>query len=101
MLYASLLKKHGSVVEAPKASGKTRSKADGPEPFGSIPQTVTRKVAADLGITDDTVRNRVKSAVKQAARAGVAVSKATPEAMSGDEMMQVGQTALKVAELTA
>jgi hypothetical protein len=37
---------------------------------------VTRKVAADLGITDDAVRNRVKNASKLAARDGITAAMA-------------------------
>jgi GcrA cell cycle regulator len=63
-LYAGLLKQHGSVVEGRKA--QARANGARPEPYGSSP-TVTRKVAADLGISDETVRNRVKNSTKLAA----------------------------------
>src|SRR4029077_12274514 len=56
-IYAGLLKQHGGVVDGKKASGTTRSKEDGPKSLGSNPPTVTRKVAADLGISDEAVRN--------------------------------------------
>jgi GcrA cell cycle regulator len=59
-LYAGLLKQHGSVMEGKNARGKPKSlEFDAP--------TVTRKVAADLGISDETVRNRVKNSAKLAA----------------------------------
>jgi hypothetical protein len=59
---------HNICVSRPHASWqKSRSKGDGPKPFGCSP-TATSKVAADLGISDNTVRNRVRNASKLAAR---------------------------------
>jgi hypothetical protein len=100
-LYAGLLKEHGSVTEgkivAGERSGATRKGTNDPNGSGRSP-TVTHKVATDLGITDDTVRNRIKNATKLAARSGIAVTKPTPEVMSGEELVKVGRAALQAAE---
>jgi hypothetical protein len=100
-LYAGLLKEHGSVVDGDAARSKSEARTKGrcdPNGSGHIPPTVTRKVATDLGINDDTVRYRIRNAAKQAARSGVAVTKPTPEAMSGEELVKVGRAALQAAE---
>jgi hypothetical protein len=73
-IYAGLLKQHGSVVERRKAQAQTQAKGarhkslvssrrgkQGNTELPSFTRTVTRKVASDLGITDEAVRNRIKS----------------------------------------
>lgn len=102
-IYAGLLKQNGSVVEGNTARSRSEARTKGkkgcdPSDLGHMPPTVTRKTAADLGITDEAVRNRIKNASKLAARNGVTVNKATPEAMSGEELIKVGHSALKAAE---
>lgn len=100
-MLAGLLKQHSNVVEGPKARGqaqKNNRAKTGPESFGSSSPTITRKIATDLGISDDTVRNRVRNAVKLAARTGITVVKPTAEAMSGDQLVKIGEAALKAAE---
>ena len=68
-IYAGMLKKHGAVVEGRKAQGQAKTgNVIGPKSLGSNIPTVTRKAAADLGITDEAVRNRVRNASKLAAR---------------------------------
>jgi hypothetical protein len=91
-IYAGLLKKHGSVADHKPGP---KSEVD---PNGSGQPTVTQKVAADLGIDDDTVRNRIRNASKLAATSNVNVAKPTPEKMSGEELVAVGNAALKAAE---
>jgi len=52
------------VVERREAQEATKAqKGHKPKSLGYIPTTVTRKVATDLGITDEAVRYRVKNAV--------------------------------------
>lgn len=99
-IYAGLLKQHGAVVNRREAQGQAQSQSKGaiPKSLGHSLPTVTRKTAGDLGVTDEAVRNRIKNASKLAARNGIAVAKATPEAMSGDELLKVGHAALKVAQ---
>jgi hypothetical protein len=91
-IYAGLLKKHGDVVEH-KPGPKPKV-----DPNGSGQLTVTQKVAADLGISDDTVANRIRNAAKLAESEGVTTEKSTPEKMSGEDLEKVGRAALKVAE---
>jgi hypothetical protein len=97
-MYAGLLKLHGNVVEGRKAQGQTQANGARQKSLASSPPTVTRKIAADLGISDVAVRNRVRNASKLAARIGITVVKPTPEAMSGEQLVEVGKAALKVAE---
>jgi hypothetical protein len=98
-IYAGLLKQNGEVVEGRTAQGQAKSAGViGPKSLGSNNLTVTRKTAADLGITDEAVRNRIRNASKIAVRHGVAVDKPTPEKMSGEKLIEVGQAALKAAE---
>jgi hypothetical protein len=51
------------VVEGGKASGQSRTNAAPQDRQKSLPSspTVTSKVATDLGISDVTVRNRIKN----------------------------------------
>lgn len=99
-IYAGLLKLHGNVVERREAQAQSQTQTKGAKAksLGHSPSTVTRKVAADLGISKEAVRNRIKHASTQAARSGISVDKTTPEAMSGDQLMKVGRAALKAAE---
>lgn len=102
-LYVGLLKKSGTVVEGRKAQATAQAESKGgarPEVLGSSLLTATQQTARDFGISDDTVRNRVRNATKLAKRNGVEVTnKATPEAMSGDELIKVGEAAKKAAEV--
>jgi hypothetical protein len=66
--YAGLLKQHGSVVDGRKAQAQTQAKGARPKSLGSSPPTVTRKVASDLGISHEAVRNRIKALVLGAAK---------------------------------
>ena len=76
----------------------------GPNGLGhvaDIPQlTATQKVAKDLGITDETVRNRTRNAVKLAERQGLVIDadKKTPEGLSGDQLIAVGEAARAAAD---
>lgn len=61
------------MVEGDTARSKTQAKggvARVPNHLAHVP-TVTSKVASDLGISRNTVQNRIKNASKLAARAGV------------------------------
>jgi hypothetical protein len=58
-IYAGLLKQHGDVVDGNVARSKSEARTKGrcdPSHFGHMPPTVTRKVAADLGISHDALR---------------------------------------------
>ena len=94
VLYLGLLKQGGAVAEAPAVRGNRKSKPNG----SVLIPTATRQAAADLGVSDDTVRNRVRNSVELAVRAGIAVARATPEAMTAEELEMVGQAALQQAE---
>ena len=67
-IYVGLLKKNGSVVEGRKAQGRQRARTLlDPNGSGPIPRP-RPSGAADLGVSDDTVRNRVRNATRMAAR---------------------------------
>lgn len=102
-IYLGLLKKHGGVIEADEArkhnARNQHSEAEGHPNHLGHPPTATRRAASELGISDETVRNRVRNTVNAAARNGVVINgKATPEAMSADELATVGEAALKEAK---
>ena len=94
-------KQGGTVVEGRKLvgakSGATRQGTTDPNGLGQ--STATRQAAKDLGVSDETVRNRVRNSFKLAARNGVVIDKPTPEAMKAEDMIRVGKEALKVAEV--
>jgi ParB-like chromosome segregation protein Spo0J len=98
-LLTGLIRKYGD-VDGQKAKGG-RPKENGNLPNGSGGfQTVTQQVASALGVTDDTVRNRIKNAVKLAERQGLAIDteKKTPESLSGDQLIAIGQAAQVAAD---
>jgi ParB-like nuclease domain len=100
-LYAGLLKKHGLVADANANRSATQKNVEDqgrdPNHSGHVP-TTTQRVATELGVSDDTVRNRIANAAKTAERVGVTVSARTPEKMSGDELIAVGEAASQAAE---
>jgi ParB-like nuclease domain len=97
-IYAGLLKKHGLVTDAKPGPKAKEDQGVHPNGLGDLP-AITQKVATDLGVSDQTVRNRISNAVKTAERVGVTVeSKKTPEKMSGDDLIKVGAAAADAAE---
>ena len=100
-LYAGLLKKHGLVVDANTARSEAKKNVENqgsdPHGVGHLP-TTTEKVAADIGISDEQVRRRISNAAKTAERVGVAVGAKTPEKMTGDDLVKVGEAAAAAAE---
>jgi len=95
-LYGGYLKKHGMVKEAkpgPKPKGDDRNG------YAELP-TVTEKLVADLGINDKSVQNRIRNAANSAERLGVVIDgPKTPEALTGDELIAIGEAAQMAAEL--
>lgn len=99
-IYAGLLKKHGKVKpadEVRRANAKNQHTKEGQEHHVPHPETdgksVTKQVAADLGITPMTVRRHVANAVKTAKSIGFHIDKTTPEELSGDAMIAIGKAA--------
>ncbi|UPT96051.1 hypothetical protein J4G48_0044455 [Bradyrhizobium barranii subsp. apii] len=71
---------HGAVVDgnaARKGNARNQHRKEGHPSGSGHPPTVTRKVAADLGISDEAVRNRVKNATRLAARKSDATLRVT------------------------
>ena len=93
-LLAGLIKKHGKTSTV----GQARHRNGNPNGLGN--QTTTEQVASALGVSDETVRNRVRNATKLAERSGLAVdaTKKTPEGLSGDQLIAIGTAALAVAD---
>lgn len=117
--YLALLKRYGNVVDsntARKAHARNQYSEGVHQHAGDPPSltvegggngfrdppslTATEKTSCDLGITDRTVRNRVRKTRELAASVGVTTTNTTPEKMTADELETISKAALGAKEAT-
>jgi hypothetical protein len=111
LLYGSILKRHGLVGDAEIERKKKVSEAGnqyrrGPKVLSSHSEnqapakpTVSQKVSQDLGISTATFHRQVERGIAVAQQAGLVIppDEQTPETMSADTMMAIGE---KMAQAT-
>jgi len=105
LLYGSILKRHGLVGDAITGQARNNQYTKGKvevshsERAAKSKPTITQKVTADLGISPATFNRQVERGKAVAQKAGLVIppDEQTPETMSADTMMAIGE---KMAQAT-